>query len=98
MNEVIVKDSELRGLISELESAISKFNTSYKSLEERLTSLTSRGFTGEAAEALMGKFNSTLKPNSEELIKVVSNTLNVMQSKEAEFQRLMGNLTDIANR
>lgn len=98
MDNVVVLDSELKTLISELESAVSKFNTSYNSLEERLVGLTSRGFTGEAAEALMSKFNSTLKPNSEELIKVVDGVLNTMTEKEVGFQRLMANLQDTANR
>ena len=97
MNDVILKDSELKALISELEAAVQKFTTSYNSLEERLVGLTSRGFTGEAAEALIAKFNTTLKPNSEELIKVVSSALNTMKEKEVGFQRLMTNLTDTAN-
>ena len=97
MNEVVLKDSELKALISELELAVTKFTTSYNSLQERLVGLTSRGFTGEAAEALMAKFNGTLKPNSEELIKTVNNTVNVMREKEVGFQRLMTNLTDVAN-
>jgi hypothetical protein len=97
MNDVILKDSELKALISELEAAESKFTTSYKLLEERLTGLTSRGFTGEAAEALIAKFNSTLKPNSEELIRVVAAALSTMREKEVGFQRLMANLTDTAN-
>ena len=97
MNEVILKDSELKAMIGELEAAVSKFTASYNSLQERLTSLTSRGFTGEAAEALMSKFNSTLKPNSDELIKTVNSALNTMKEKEVGFQRLMANLTDTAN-
>ena len=67
-------------------------------LEERLISLTSRGFTGDAAVVLMERFNTSVKPNSEAMMKVVNGVINTMHEKTAGFNRTVDSISDIAGR
>lgn len=98
LNEINVTSQDLNTLTQELENAYANFNKSYKALEERLISLTSRGFTGDAAVVLMERFNTSVKPNSEAMMKVVNGVINTMHEKTAGFNRTVDSISDIAGR
>lgn len=97
METVHVTKEQLNTMISELELAIEKFNKSFNALEEGMVSLTGKGFTGDAAETLMTKFNSSVKPNLEQMRVKTTQVLDYMKEKSVGFDRLNNNLQDIMN-
>ena len=93
-----VKSDSLDELTDELYTAASNFGRSFDELDERLTTLTSRGFTGEAADALMQKYNSSVKPKLQEVKKQTDQATNFMEDKGLGFKKLSSKMEDIANR
>lgn len=91
-----VKSQELGTLTEELYTAAVNFGKSFNNLDERLNSLTSRGFTGEAADALMQKYNSAVKPKLQEVKKQTDEATSFMEEKNEEFGKLSSKMEDIA--
>ena len=98
METIHVTKEDLTNMISELENAIEKFNKSFNALEEGMVSLTSKGFTGDAAETLMVKFNGAVKPNLESVRAETTRVLDYMKEQSTKFDRLNQQLQDSMNR
>ncbi len=97
MDTIHVTEEQLRAMISELESAIERFNKSFNALESGMVGLTSKGFTGNAAETLMTKFNSSVKPNLESVKTETGKVLEYMQGQLIKFNKLNADLQDRMN-
>ncbi len=98
MDTIHVTEEQLRALIGELENALERFNGNFKALETGLVGLTSKGFTGDAAETLMTKFNGTVKPNLESVRSETSKILGYMQDQLIAFNKLNADLDAEMNR
>ena len=96
-NTIRVDAVELRNIIDTLEAALDNYNRKFQELDEGITTLTSRGFTGNAAEALMGKYNTQTKSELEEVKRSTTGVINYMKEQQAKFNTLSQTLNDIAN-
>ena len=98
MGETVrVNAVELKNIIETLEGALSNYNKKFAELEEGITTLTSRGFTGNAAEALMANYNSRTKPELEEVKRSTTKVINYMKEQQTRFNSLSQKLNDIAS-
>ncbi len=91
-----VKSKELQALEDELFTAAANFGKSFDELDSRLSSLTSSGFTGEAADALIQLFNSRVKPKLLEVKKQTDQAAGFMDDKAKGFAALSSKMEDIA--
>lgn len=98
LNEINVGRQELNTLTEELKTAYANYNKSYKALEEGLTTLTQRGFTGDAAPVLMNTFNTKVKPNGEAMMNVVNRAITTMEEQTIKFNKTVDAMSDISAR
>lgn len=96
MNIINVGATELRELTEQLNTAYTNYQKSYTALEEGLTTLTSRGFTGDVAPVLMNTFNTKVKPNGEAMMEVVKKAITTMEEQTIKFNRASDDMVSIA--
>lgn len=96
MNIINVGATELRELTEQLNTAYTNYQKSYAALEEGLTTLTSRGFTGDVAPVLMNTFNTKVKPNGEAMMEVVKKAITTMEEQTIKFNRASDDMVSIA--
>lgn len=96
LNQISVGIKELNTLTEELKYAYESYQKSYKALEEGLTNLTQKGFTGSVAPVIMNTFNTKVKPNGEAMMNVVNRAIVTMEEQTLNFNRAVGNMEDIA--
>ena len=96
MNIINVGATELRELTEQLNTAYTNYQKSYAALEEGLTTLTSRGFTGDVAPVLMNTFNTKVKPNGEAMREVVKKAITTMEEQTIKFNRASDDMVSIA--
>ena len=95
LNEINVALVDLNKLTDELRVAYNNYERSYKALEDGLTSLTQKGFTGDVAPVLMSTFNNKVKPNGMAMMEVVKRSIITMEAQTAKFNRTVDAMSDI---
>lgn len=96
MNIINVGATELRELTDQLNLAYNNYKKSYAALEEGLTTLTSKGFTGDVAPVLMNTFNTKVKPNGEAMMEVVNRAIATMEEQTMKFNKTSDDMISIA--
>ena len=86
-NSMYVNMNSLKGLRSELETALSNFSRSFSELETGINSLTQKGFIGEGAVVFKQTFEGQPKTILEEVKRDTRNAIDYMNQKIVSFER-----------
>ena len=94
MNKVELVGKDIQELQQLLENTAADFLKNFNDLNVELTTLTSRGFTGEAAKALIDTYESKVRPALETIAKETQKAADYMAERKSGFDRLMSDLGD----
>ncbi len=87
-NEINVTSQGLSAQEVELGEAIQAFVNAYNNLEDGLSSLTSKGFTGNVSETLMGVWKSKVVPKLEGIRSQLVQDQEFISDEGKDFDKL----------
>ena len=98
MTSVSANSSDIAQLLDQLETAGANFTKNFRALDEEITTLTSRGFTGEAAQALEQTYTQKVQPVLKEISNETEKKASYMAEQKQGFERLTSNLDSTMRR
>lgn len=92
MNRVVLLEKDINELDDLLYNTAQDFIKNFNLLDAELKSLTSRGFTGDAANALLDTYTKKVEPTLQDVAKVASKFSEYMNEQKTGYQKLMSDL------
>lgn len=92
MDKVILLGKDIDELDNLLYDTAQDFLKNFNLLDAELKSLTSRGFTGDAATALFDTYTKKVEPTLQDIAKVANKFSQYMSEQKAGYHKLMSDL------